>query len=987
MRYLPIAVILLVFGCGSDAPRSTYFERSIAPILEASCTGGMSGCHVDTGDGEAMGNLDLSSFEAVMVRQDVLVRHGSYTEPLLLIKATSSDGMSVLYDDEAIPLESHHGGGAIFSTNSDSYLTLKQWLDNGATENGLPPLPVASDVGGACNDMLPDDFDFTSVDTSSPNFTAFEEIQDYLVTTCGSSGCHGTRDADYYLSCGKSEEQKKANFLMTQAFVAATPDDSELLTRPLAVNGGGNYHSGGEFFQTRTESSYQKLKVWAEQTGPLELGPFSTARQFFDDQVMPVLLKRGCAFQACHSPIVPHKLHLRAGSDGFFSPIALEKNYEELRNDFVALESPDPRVSRLVAKNLLASRGGITHRAGAILETPGETSDPADCPNVFDPLTSSAFCTVTEWLRLERAELAPEFLSDMSAGAAVPLLYVQRPADSYRYIDFATYRPGADLLRSDVTMGPALALGAVSAPVSMLNTCPGVGASRDTIDVRGPEVSYDGTRVLFALRTSAAQGFNIFEVGIDGSGCRQVTTDGGTTQNGILIHNLDPYYVMDEDQVEWVVYASGRGGPAGPIRTPKHLLGGLDLWRQTLAGSEPEQMTFLRGVESQPAIMRNGQLTMVKEKASNDFYQVSGRRLNWDLSDYHPLLANRPSNFEGRGGYLPGSSPSDATMRESVGFGQATEIREALNGNFLTIFADRDSYGEGGALGIFNRSIGPTEVGRNDPSFVQTLELMPGATGRAGSGTGAFRSPFPLADGNAIVSYAANVDVSQNSPVDYDLYVVDLHSGERVPLVVRPGSQVEAVLAYSRPPPIPLRLPQTGEGQASQNTAQVHFPDLPLLATLLDSNNRRGRAPESLRAATEVRFFAQDAPPSDCTTPDSPACAASMVGPEHVYESRRELGVAPIEADGSVYALVPAGQALFFEMVDNEGQVLFRLREEFQFGPNEVIGIGVPAASFNTMCGGCHGSISGRELDVAVEPDALSGASATVARELAPVSM
>jgi hypothetical protein len=729
------------------------------------------------------------------------------------------------------------------------------------------------------------------------------------------------------------------------------------------------------------------LKDWAEQSGPLDLGELSTARQFFDNEVMPVFLKRGCAFQACHSPIVPHKLRLRAGSDGFFSAIAREKNYEKVKKGFIALESPDPRASRVVAKNLIASHGGITHRAGAILETPGESADPADCPAVFDPDTSSALCTVTEWLRLERAEVAPEFLSSMSPGATLPLLYVERPADAQRFIDFANYRPGADLLRSDVTMGQALVLGEVSAPVSLLSSCPGVGATRDTIDVRGPEVSYDGQRVLFALRTSAAEGLNIFEVGIDGTGCRQVTSDGGTTQNGILIHNLDPYYVMDEDHVEWVVYASSRGGAGGPIRTPKYLLSGLDLWRQPLAGGSAEQMTFLRGVEAQPAIMRNGQLTMVKEKASNDFYQVSGRRINWDLSDYHPLLANRQTNFEGRGGYLPGAEPDDVILRESIGYGQATEIRQALNGNFLTIFADRDSYGLGGALGIFNRSIGPTEMDRSDPSFVRTLQLMPGATGRAGGGTGAYRSPFPLADGNAIVSFSSDVDVSQTNPVDYDLYVIDLHSGERVPLVVGPGSQVEAVLAYSRPPPKPLRLPQTGEGEASQTIAQVHFPDLPLLATLLDSNNRRGRAPESLRAATEVRFFAQDAPPANCTTPSDPACAASMVGSELVYESRRELGVAPIEADGSVYALVPAGQALFFEMVDNEGRVLFRLREEYQFGPNEVIGIGVPASSFNTMCAGCHGSISGRELDVAVEPDALSGASKTVARELAPVSM
>jgi hypothetical protein len=989
MRPFLLISILIGFACscGSEAPSQTYFERSIAPILVGSCSGATSGCHEDNGDGEALGNLDLSTFEAVQLRQDVLVRHGSYTEPLLLIKATSSNGMSVLHDGEALQMESFHGGGAIFTPTSDAYLTLKQWLDNGATENGLPPLDNALYAEGPCSEMLAEGIDASSVDTSTENFREFKKVEDYLVTSCGSSGCHGTRGADYYLSCSDTEEQSKANFLMTQAFVAESADDSELLTRPLASQGGGNYHSGGELFQTRQDSEYEALRAWAEQSGPLELGDLSPAREFFDTQVMPVLLKRGCAFQACHSPIVPHKLRLRAGSDGFFSAIARDKNYDEVHKAFIALESPDPRASRVVAKNLIASHGGIAHRAGAILETSGESADPSDCPSPFVADASTALCTVTEWLRLERLEVDAGYLSDMSEGATLPLVYVERPADASRLIDFASYKPGADLLRSDVAMGPALTLGAVSAPVSLLASCPGVGADRTTIDVRGPEVSYDGSRVLFALRTEAAGGLNIYEVNMDGSGCRQITTDGGTTQNGIVIHNLDPYYVMDKEKVEYLVYASSRGGVDGPIRTPKHLLSGLDIWRQPLAGGEQEQITFLRGVEAQPALMRVGQLIMAKEKASNDFYQVSGRRINWDLSDYHPLLANRQSNFQGRGGYLPGTEPDDATMRESVGYGQATEIREALNGNFLAVFADRDTFAEGGALGVFNRSIGPTELDRDDPSFVRTLEIMPGPTGRAGSATGAYRSPFPLADGNALVSYAAGVDVAQSSPVNYDLFVVDLHSGERVPLVVGGGSQVEAVFGYARPPTKLKRLPQTGEGQSSGAIAQVHFPDLPLLATLLDSNNRRGRAPESMRAASEVRFFAQDAPPADCTDASSSSCASSMVGSELVYESRRELGVAPVEKDGSVYALVPAGQALFFELLDNEGNVLFRLREEFQFGPNEVIGIGVPATSFDTMCAGCHGSISGRELDIAVQPDALTGASKTIARELDPVSM
>jgi hypothetical protein len=37
--------------------------------------------------------------------------------------------------------------------------------------------------------------------------------------------------------------------------------------------------------------------------------------------------------------------------------------------------------------------------------------------------------------------------------------------------------------------------------------------------------------------------------------------------------------------------------------------------------------------------------------------------------------------------------------------------------------------------------------------------------------------------------------------------------------------------------------------------------------------------------------------------------------------------------------------------------------------------MGVSEDLFDSVCGGCHGSVTGSELDVAVTPDALTGAS------------
>ena len=60
------------------------------------------------------------------------------------------------------------------------------------------------------------------------------------------------------------------------------------------------------------------------------------------------------------------------------------------------------------------------------------------------------------------------------------------------------------------------------------------------------------------------------------------------------------------------------------------------------------------------------------------------------------------------------------------------------------------------------------------------------------------------------------------------------------------------------------------------------------------------------------------------------------------------------------------------------------MSEEHQVTAGEYITPGPPRAVFNNICGGCHGSLSGSELDVAVSADALTGASISLSRYADP---
>jgi mono/diheme cytochrome c family protein len=106
-----------------------------------------------------------------------------------------------------------------------------------------------------------------------------------------------------------------------------------------------------------------------------------------------------------------------------------------------------------------------------------------------------------------------------------------------------------------------------------------------------------------------------------------------------------------------------------------------------------------------------------------------------------------------------------------------------------------------------------------------------------------------------------------------------------------------------------------------------------------------------------------------------------------IYQMRMLLGTAPLAADGSVRAQLPASTGVVLELQDANHAPIVTMGEEHQLGPGEQMSMGVGQPLFNAVCGGCHGSVSGIELDIAVTPDALTGASASMSATASPTSI
>src|SRR3954471_20313176 len=239
---LPVSCCLFVFSACDDQPPAgpQYYQRVIQPILTQNCVFNQGACHKDDGNGNALGNLDLTSYANTTRRRDVLRTYGSFPVPLLLLKASgstvppipykgSTDGTTKFYNSEI-----QHAGGATLSVTSSAFLELQKWLANGAAEDGSVVSKAQQMGTGNCNPSFmtirPDvAAQLSTVDTTTQAFKDFAgNVEPTLTKSCAFSTCHSGEQSDFFLTCqgDGSNDATKFNYLEAQAFTGNPPETS-----------------------------------------------------------------------------------------------------------------------------------------------------------------------------------------------------------------------------------------------------------------------------------------------------------------------------------------------------------------------------------------------------------------------------------------------------------------------------------------------------------------------------------------------------------------------------------------------------------------------------------------------------------------------------------------------------------------------------------------------------------------------------------------
>jgi len=221
-------------------------------------------------------------------------------------------------------------------------------------------------------------------------------------------------------------------------------------------------------------------------------------------------------------------------------------------------------------------------------------------------------------------------------------------------------------------------------------------------------VSFDAKRILFAGKKKASDPWNIHEMGVDGSGIRQITRNTGNCRRAgyqpklYTIVSPQPWY-----QITFVSDAAGKLNEYGSVRA-------TDLYSCKLDGSGVQRITFNPSSDTDPFIMSNGRLLFAGWQRSGLSRGVLGRvslfGLGIDGTDY--------AAFSGDQGRRIKHMPCTTT-------------------GGLAVFVEADRVGWDGAGGLSR-----VKLRRPLHSYRRITKASDGL----------FHSPAPLPDGKILVS-------------------------------------------------------------------------------------------------------------------------------------------------------------------------------------------------------------------------------------------
>jgi hypothetical protein len=417
-----------------------------------------------------------------------------------------------------------------------------------------------------------------------------------------------------------------------------------------------------------------------------------------------------------------------------------------------------------------------------------------------------------------------------------------------------------------------------------------------------PDLSFDARRVLFCYKAHDEKSFHLYEIGMDGSGLKQLTSGD--------YDDLDPIYTSDGH----ILFTTTRGNTY--VRCGPYIYSTL-LARCDADGRSVYLLSQNSEPDFVPALLNDGRVVYSRwEYTDKSVFRVQSLwTTNPDGTNTMALWGNQsvwPDHLaEPRP--IPGS---DRVMFSGVGH------HDWFTGSIGIIDPARGFNYPQGIMRV-TWDLPWTEVGSPSADRPEAADYH--ASGRFTS----YKTPYPLSESDFLVSARAADD-------KFRLYLMDVH-GNRELLYEGQHHVWHAVPLRPRvvPPRIPDRVAWPGT-EANRRT--------PAMGRFYNADVYQG-APDLPRGTVKYLRVVQSDPKTYSTWFKTFRLSGPPISAVYEESVKRILSEVPVEPDGSVYFEAPPGRALHFQLLDEHYRCLQTMRSFAGLMPGEQRG-----------CVGCHES-------------------------------
>ncbi|MDP6634019.1 MAG: hypothetical protein QGG42_03905 [Phycisphaerae bacterium] len=387
--------------------------------------------------------------------------------------------------------------------------------------------------------------------------------------------------------------------------------------------------------------------------------------------------------------------------------------------------------------------------------------------------------------------------------------------------------------------------------------------------------------------------FHVFEINVDGTGLRRITTG--------RFHDVHPIYLPNGR----IAFTSTRGKSYSMCQP------GLSsaLFTMNADGSDIKRIEFSTLASMSPYVLDDGSILFMRwEYLDKSLFTLQSLwTVNPDGTRVQLFYGNTITNpnviWQAKS--IPGTQKVLATLGPH-------------HGNPV------------GAIGIIDRSLGtenPAAITNITPEYF----YGPSKKVHSGGGPGdrqwrfAFRDPWPVKSDLFLVSYGGP---ARGGPGRYRIYALDA-KGNRTLVCEDPKTS-----CFNPVPLAPRKRPKTILPIAPSKEKYGTFFVSDVNLGLVEKGIKRG-------TVKEIRIMSQL--PKRCNMRGRRVYDHDPVISRGSYYVKVCLGTVPIEADGSAHFKAPTGCELYFQAVDADGKEIIRMGSTTQIMPGE-----------RQSCVGCH---------------------------------